>query len=221
MLADVTLVSITGVNTDAAHEAMQRSMEHLTFGRALLIATTPPSNLDRRIEWRQIPPMNLRQYSYFVLKQLHRHISTSHALIVQADGFVLNPELWDNSWLAFDYIGAPWPEFVLIGKFQINLTNRVGNGGFSLRSKRLLEMTAPVDMESLRFPTVAEDMITAHLLHGYLTKRGMRFADIETASRFSVEYPLSADHTLATTFGFHGKRHLAQVLEEREERIGQ
>lgn len=214
MLDNVTIVSITGVNTDAAHAAMQRSMERMDFGRALLISTDPPSVPDSRIEWRQIPPMSLRQYNYFVLKGLHRHIETSHALIVQADGYITNPELWDNSWLDYDYIGAPWPTSLLIGRYKIELHNRVGNGGFSLRSKRLLEMTSPIDMATLRFPSNNEDVITAHLLYGYLTQRGIRFADIETAARFSIEYQLSADHRLGTTFGFHGKEHLEALLSQ-------
>lgn len=211
MLGDVTLVSITGVGTDAAHAAMRRCIEHLDFGRAVLIATTPPTSLDKRIEWRPAPPMSLRQYNHFVLKDLHTHIATSHALIVQADGFVLNPDRWEGSWLDFDYIGAPWPEFVRVGKYQIDLPNRVGNGGFSLRSKRLLQMTAPIDLTTLHYPTGSEDLITAHLLHDYLTGRGIRFADIETAARFSIEYPISPNHRLATTFGFHGKLHLEEM----------
>ena len=35
----------------------------------------------------------------------------------------------------YDYIGAPWPN---------NFVNRVGNGGFSLRSKKFLELTAKI-----------------------------------------------------------------------------
>ena len=37
------------------------------------------------------------------------HIQTSHCLLIQSDGFVLFPDKWDDSWLDYDYIGAPWP----------------------------------------------------------------------------------------------------------------
>lgn len=97
--------------------------------------------------------MDIREYSRFVLQDLHTYIETSHVLIVQADGFVLNPGLWNPGWLDYDYVGAPWPETLRVGKYVIPLANRVGNGGFSLRSRRLLKMTAPIDLSTLRFPT--------------------------------------------------------------------
>ena len=30
-------------------------------------------------------------------------------LIVQDDGFIINKNLWDEEFLSYDYIGAPWP----------------------------------------------------------------------------------------------------------------
>jgi hypothetical protein len=52
-------------------------------------------------------------------------------LLVQWDGYVCNPDAWDPAFLDCDYIGAKW--------FWHNDAMRVGNGGFSLRSRRLLE----------------------------------------------------------------------------------
>ena len=66
-----------------------------------------------------------------MLQELHDHISTAHALCIQWDGYVLNAQAWDASFLDYDYIGSVWPQF--------GDGHRVGNGGFSLRSKRLLE----------------------------------------------------------------------------------
>ena len=56
-------------------------------------------------------------------------------LIIQHDGFILNHKAWDNEFLNYDYIGAPvyWMGNKLI---------EVGNGGFSLRSKKLLKIIA-------------------------------------------------------------------------------
>lgn len=184
-------------------------MESLRFGNAILLSVSPPADPDSRIEWRQIPPMTKLDYSRFVLKELHHHIATPHALIVQADGFVLRPDLWEDGWLQFDYIGAPWPPQLRVGKYVLEPCCRVGNGGFSLRSKRLLEMTSPIDMSTLHFPSVSEDLVICHVLHDYLTGRGIRFADIDTAARFAIEAPVSSTHRLGECFGFHGRRHLA------------
>lgn len=217
----VTIVSVTGVHIDDAHAALQRSLTELPFRRALLIASTAPSYPDPRIEWIGIPPMSLNEYSRFILQDLHRHIETTHALIIQADGFVLNPERWNPAWLEFDYIGAPWREQLRVGPYIIPLPNRVGNGGFSLRSRRLLQMVAPIDLSTLRYPTRAEDMIICHLLHDYLVERGMRFADMETAASFSIENPKATfGQTLDTVFGFHGLHFLPEVRARDAARAG-
>jgi hypothetical protein len=206
-LSDVTLVSVTGVDSDATLYAMQRCLSGLRFARAILIASAPPSTLDPRVEYIRIGPMNYAGYSRFILKELHNYITTSHALVVQADGFVINADRWNPDWLRFDYIGAPFPPVIKVGKYDIELTNRVGNGGFSLRSRRLLQLVSEIKLETLRYPTINEDMIVCHLLHDYLVGKGSRFADIETAADFSIdERPFG--RTFATTFGFHGKHNL-------------
>ena len=79
---------------------------------------------------------------------LNNYIDSDFVLIIQDDGHIVNPHLWDNEFLNYDYIGAPWPnnkkwknrfskydEKVssnIIRNFNLN---NIGNGGFSLRSK--------------------------------------------------------------------------------------
>ena len=212
-LSDVTLVSITGVQVDAAHLSLQRCMADLCFARALLISTERPSTLDPRIRWIQIPPMTIDQYNTFILKHLYRYVDTTHVLIAQADGFVLNPQRWDPAWLEFDYIGAPWPERLFIDrKYRLDLRNRVGNGGFSLRSRRLLDLTSPIDFETMQFPTRNEDVVTCYLLYDYLLGHGVRFPEVEMAARFSIEWDdLSFGQTIDTAFGFHGRELLSRI----------
>ena len=218
-LDDVTIVCVTGIHIDDAHAALQRSMAALQFKRALLIASTAPSKLDPRIEWIRIPPMSKAGYSRFMLKELHFYIETAYCLVVQADGYVLNPERWNPAWLDWDYIGAPWPTQMRAGPYVIPLTNRVGNGGFSLRSRRLLQAVAPINLATLHYPTNAEDMIICHLLHDYLVGQGVRYADMETAASFSIEHPeVTLGHTLETVFGFHGHFFLPEVLARQHAR---
>lgn len=215
-LPDVTLVSVTGVKVDAAHAALRRCISGLDFAQTLLISSERPTVLDSRIKWIEIPPMTLNQYSAFILKELYKHIDTSHVLISQADGFVVNPGRWDPKWLEFDYLGAPFRRYIHAGNTTIEPTNRVGNGGFSLRTRRLLELTSPIDLATLRYPTRAEDMIICHLLYDYLVGKGITFADPPTAARFSIMHPSQTfGQTLDTAFGFHGEHYLAE-LEARE-----
>lgn len=66
-----------------------------------------------------------------MLKSLLQYVTTPHVLIVQWDGYVTNAAAWDPAFLESDYLGAKWP-WAPVG-------NRVGNGGFSLRSRKLLQ----------------------------------------------------------------------------------
>ncbi len=74
----------------------------------------------------------------------------------------------------------------------------VGNGGFSLRSRKLLKALA-------RLPTVPgvnEDWTISELHRPALERDfGIRFAPPETAARFSYEQR----HPGKPTFGFHGQ----------------
>jgi hypothetical protein len=207
---DVTLVTVTGVDIDAAQRALQRSMAGLRFRHVKLIASAPPSRPDRRIAHVPIPPMTLADYNRFILYELHRHIDTVHVLIVQADGFVLNPRRWRPDWLSYDYIGAPWPPMRPKGDGLVPRCNRVGNGGFSLRSRRLMQLVAehPGSHEHV-WP---EDVFICLELFGWLSQQGIRFPTPEEAARFSVEQP---EHVFGqsprTSFGFHGKVFLPQA----------
>ena len=65
---------------------------------------------------------------------LKKYIDTDFCLIIQGDGFVIHPENWTDEFLKYDYIGAPWRNLAHYSFI------RVGNGGFSLRSKKLLKI---------------------------------------------------------------------------------
>ena len=211
-VGDVTLVSVTGVNVDAAQRALQQSMQGLRFARVLLISSDPPSVSDPDIERIAIPAMTLAGYSRFILHELHRHIDSAHVLVVQADGYVLNPGRWDPAWLGYDYVGAPWPAIAELDGRRVPLANRVGNGGFSLRSRRLLQLVAAEDSSHVGPVFASEDLFTCFVLYDKLVAAGMRFPTPQVAARFSIETPgATFGQTLRTSFGFHG-RHFQRRL---------
>lgn len=132
-------------------------------------------------------------YSTFVMKTLYKHITTTHVLIIQHDGYVLNGDCWDEGWKRYDYIGAPWnyPD-----------TERcVGNGGFSLRSIRLL---TDIGMDDFIVPTDLEDDCICRLYGDYLERKyDIEFAPISVADKFSFELR----EPYQKTFGFHAYFH--------------
>lgn len=142
---------------------------------------------------------SIEAYSYFMVKLLDSYIETPHVLVVQYDGFILNPDAWTDEFLEYDYVGAPW--------WYEDEWN-VWNGGFSLRSKRLQQIltTDPNITE-----THPEDHHICRTYGKYLSEKyGIRFAPEELAKRFSIEWGLSCPPSgkygdvWTNEFGFHG-----------------
>lgn len=202
-LKGVTLIAATSVALEATVDALEISARQATFDRVVLLSDQPPVGASWSIEWRRIDRLNSRaDYSLFMLRELANHVSTPHALCIQWDGFVLNGGAWDDEFLRYDYIGAVWPHF--------RDGHNVGNGGFSLRSKRLLELckALPVDER------VAEDLLIARTCRSLLEREGIRFAPESVARKFSYE----RTPTSGREFGFHGAfnlvrhRHSSEIL---------
>ena len=199
---EVTLFSATSVALDATVNALRASMAEAKFGRVVLFSDRAPSGLeDAGIEHVPINVIRSKSdYSRFVLHELGKYITTPHALCVQWDGFVLNGRAWDERFLDFDYIGAPWPHF--------SDGHNVGNGGFSLRSKRLLSATAKLPYDD----TVAEDVLIGRVCRDLLQAQGIQFAPEEIAKRFSYERAPAT----GGEFGFHGAFNLVDLLPPEE-----
>lgn len=198
-LPDITLCAVASVNLAATIAAMERCLALADFGAALLLTDAEAPALPAGIEKVTINRLGSSSaYSRFVLHDLADWIGTSHCLIVQWDGFILNPSAWNDAFLACDYIGAPWPQFAD--------GHDVGNGGFSLRSKRLmLAAREPNFVDS----GAAEDVVIARVNRPWLEgERALRFADRVLASAFAFE----RDRDVPAPFGFHGVFNLPQAV---------
>lgn len=124
-------------------------------------------------------------------------IDTEFCLTVQWDGFGLFKQNWLPQFLEYDYIGAPWPA-------HMNPA-RVGNGGFSLRSKRWLDAAAnPFDAPP--YSGEVEDDWACHQNRSFYESKGCKIAPLHVAARFSIEWPVEEypSWTIRDCFGFHG-----------------
>jgi hypothetical protein len=112
---------------------------------------------------------------------------------IHDDGFVINPHLWDNVFFEYDYIGAPW-------KWE-GRRNRVGNGGFVLRSKKFLNL-----IKNISFLGFCDDGEQTNMYYDYFVENGCKYAPVEIAMKFSLESNIpECDYDLNKCFGFHGK----------------
>lgn len=189
-LKDVTLVCIDCVKYGSAIDAMQKSLEQIMPERAVFL-TDVQFDVDG-IETVIIPRINSKEeYSRFVIKELYKYYSTSHVLIIQWDGYVLDGNMWNNAFLKYDYIGSPW--------LEVDGMN-VGNGGFSLRSKDL-QLILGMDDTIVSFHP--EDNQICRVYRPYLEANGCKFAPVELAEQFGYELR----EPNMPTFGFHGFFH--------------
>ena len=164
----------------------------------------------------RIDPINsLKDYSCFIVYSLYKYISTSHVLIIQWDGFICNINKWDQKFLNYDYIGAPFIPRIMDNKYSTDKDGgfyTVGNGGFSLRSKKLLKSASKFKLRDDKFFTnYHEDGFYSVLHRKFLESKGFKWAPFEIAQNFSIETPLSFDDFKELPFGFHGKKMLLVV----------
>jgi hypothetical protein len=208
-LPNVTLLAVSSVDLEQTELALRISSHDIEFGSIKLLTSESWVPSDPKIKVVKIPKLDLIGYSRFVLCELFQFVKTPFCLVVQADGFVLNAGKWRDEFLSYDYIGAPWPYDLKLqpGNHILGLEkNNVGNGGFSLRSKALLNETAKIDFDNLTFPTKSEDLIICHFLFSQMINAGIRFPTPELAATFSVESAhASYGQNPSTSFGFHGR----------------
>lgn len=231
-LPQVTLISIdTTLELNSTLKALYTSMSGINFGEVKLITTKDNlkkynSELESEgivIEESVISITNYNEYNYYVVYKLGEHINTSHCLLVQPDGFVLFSEKWDDTWLEYDYIGAPWAyvEDSYIDPFGNH--HRVGNGGFSLRSKKLLDVPnkveVPWEVNNSDFYWMPPGVVNYHedgniCVHNrhIFVEQGCKFAPVEVAVRFSQEARVPECEGI-TPFGFHYRLPSGVVLE--------
>lgn len=174
-----------------AVHAMRRSLAQCRFAAAKLFTDAAgareAAGLDAEVV--VIPTLaSSFDYSRFMLKELLPHVATDFVQVIQWDGFVLRGDAWSADYLAYDYVGAPW-WFREAGR-------NVGNGGFSLRSRRLLE--------ALQDPEIAardpeDNVICIEHRDRLEARHGIRFAPTDVAKRYAFE----GEWPTGVEFGFH------------------
>lgn len=130
-----------------------------------------------------------------LVKEVPGYVVCDHVLSVHWDGYIINPHLWTDEFLEYDWIGAPWP--------LTNLPNpkwRVGSGGFFIFSRRFADIWA-----WLCDPDQPFDWQVGALLRDKFEAAGMKYAPFELACKFAKECNLEdVDIPEGSTYGFHG-----------------
>lgn len=164
--------------------------------------------IEIQIEPKLIPG-KIKTLALDLVGELYRRFSTEYVLIIQDDGFPLTPGI-ERFVGMFDYIGAPWERHMTYYDFYPE-SYRVGNGGFSLRSKRLCAEVARLYRRWFAWMPywwylLGDDVFYCKTLRFLFPSYRMRFrwALIKDAAAFSVENACWLGLGVDMPLGFHG-----------------
>jgi hypothetical protein len=204
-LPDVTLIALSSIEIWKTMAALEKSREKIDFGAVKLVSHAKPDDLPSGIAFEQCQPINSAiSYSAIVFNHLTEYVDTNYCLVIQYDSWVINPELWSDNWLEYDYIGAPWgyKEDAYICH-DTGEHVRVGNGGFSLRSKKILNAPWAYGLPLLQEQGWYNEDGNLCVYHRKkMLELGVKYAPVEIAAKFSYENPVP-ENIGVKSFGFH------------------
>lgn len=203
--------------------ALDKTMESVPHDQ-VYVAANEKIELSKEYQICQLDNTFARDdYNHLVYKQLNNIIATDHVLVIQYDGFATNKNFWTDEFLEYDYIGAPLNALNPCISWDLGDRRKykwfVGNGGFSLRSKKLLEVLAsdpqltPAVKTTDGSKILCEDIALSFDQRDYLKKEyKIKFAPLKVALRFSMESVKGDIFSL----GFHGLQNVPYFLSEDE-----
>lgn len=95
-LPNITLMGIDCVNVERLQKALDISCAGIEFGAVKLLTSLETSD-SRKVEIPHIG--SIEDFSKFSICDLYKYVDTEYVLLVQYDGFVLNPQSWNDEFL--------------------------------------------------------------------------------------------------------------------------
>ncbi|MDH2997508.1 hypothetical protein A1D22_07205 [Pasteurellaceae bacterium LFhippo2] len=227
----MTIASVTGHQGYAQGSAYAIETSYLELKdkisdlKCLLVSPEKPEHCPDYIQHIPCKPFSYFEYNLFMIYGLGDLIQTDFCLVVQNDGWVTNGNQWKDEYFNYDYIGAPLPEVAHIENNQLierkfapyffaNKDNfpenhyELQNGGFSLRSLRLMRAPRQYNLPMMVYPysqfqhiplemkwsyaknhvAHVEDLFLCAVYRKFFEELGMQFASRRVAAHFSCEY---------------------------------
>jgi hypothetical protein len=193
-IPNTTLVIVDCVEAARAEKVIEETLKLCSFDDVKFL-TSLDTNSPYRVKIAPIKTQN--EYSEFILRHSYKYCDTLHMQIIQFDGWVVNPETWDDNWCQYDYIGALFDG-------DPNNDFMVGNGGFSFRSRRLMSFVS----ENMKGELGSGyngyyncDGVISLGMRTVLTEAGFKFAPSSVARKYSLERCVKNMYN--KPYGFH------------------
>jgi len=200
---DITILAVDTYAHKLTRRAIEITLSQIPCREVLVLSD---QNIYPDGRWIDINPIDIVDYNDIMVKHLWPFVRTDHVLVIQYDGIATNGQYWSDDFLNYDYIGAIWPWPHHRPGF------RVGNGGFSLRSRRLLTALKDKKIVLKHDLPMYEDLYIGIHYKEQLTNMGIKIADEPIALKFSHEhYPGRKE-----TFGFHGSFNFPYYLNDHD-----
>lgn len=185
-LNNIILVAISSNRITETEKAIRHCLSLCEFKDVIFF--TDNNSCDYYYEIEKIS--SIKDYDKFIIKKLPYLLSgkADYYLTIHWDGFIVNTDAWNNDFLLYDYIGAPWPWY----------KNMCGNGGFCLKSQKFLDTQIKlIDELSINYPDDFELCIRSRTK--FLDMQ-CNYAPSNIAYQFSNEF---TEYELYKSFGFH------------------
>lgn len=200
-MPEISLIIVDNLQHDLAKFSIEKTIQHIDPKEIIIFSDRNFYEGSKFVNIKK--NISIFDYSEIILKHLWLYLETDYALIIQWDGMATDRMLWSDEYLNYDYIGAPWD-----GNDQY----RVGNGGFSLRSKKLIDALRDTEIQLGRQSRELEDAAICREYRQLLEQKySITYAPYDIAKNFSFELNFTGN-----TFGFHGIWNTAKFFSEKE-----
>lgn len=206
-IADVTLVLIETQENELGALAVKDCLRHADFGDVLIFTNAPEhyAGLGRILP---VPNWTSKLgWSEFSWHGVSEHLTTPFALYIQWDSWIIDPSMWRDQFLDYDLIGAPW-------WYE---ERNVGNLGFSIRSKRILDYLRD-HKDEYPISTDCDDELICREYRSRLEADGFTWAPPEVAIDFAFEC-VRPHSVVQRHFGFHAIGNWPLVMSYPELRV--
>jgi hypothetical protein len=216
-LKNITAVCLQGRGSDwGEYRNMMRyvkksltyMVKYFNFHEIIFISCEDPQVDGVRFIYTE--PLSYFDYNKWCLHSLSDYVNTDFGLLFQDDGFPLNPEMWRDEFMEYDYVGAPI-------KLPANILYKeelIGGGGFTLRSKKLMEFTKTIQYPDQYGFYPNEDTTIVVTYRDEMLERGLRICPHNIARHFVIQNAIDENHTLFNTFGYHGRDEKLEIVDK-------
>lgn len=206
-MPSISIVCIDTLNHQQAAESVITTWKclkqiSLDIDKIYWISDLPfPSHIHVQCSHHVIAPIKHfpLDYNIHALHLLPEIMKEDYCLIVQHDGMAINSDAWTNDFYNYDFIGAQSWKFLN--------PPVVGNGGFSMRSRKLMQALKQMSIPPDHNNDGEDAQICRYYRDDLQQNYGIKFAPAHVADRFSIEMPVNPSQSawLGKSLGFHGR----------------